>query len=89
MSSLKWMNKNKLLSIQTTDVFILCKNEFYAELLQRESLGSLLLNPVRHFGKMKSGRFFLLDNKLISSPIAILPKKWRTNDYKRACRMLT
>lgn len=54
------MNKNKLLSIQTTDVFILCKNEFYAELLQRESLGSLLLNPARHIGKMKSGRFFFV-----------------------------
>lgn len=26
----------------------------------RESLGSLLLNPVKQFGKMKSGRFFFV-----------------------------
>lgn len=26
----------------------------------RESLGSLLLNPARHIGKMKSGRFFFV-----------------------------
>lgn len=32
----------------------------FTQICCRESLGSLLLNPVRQFGKIKSGSFFLV-----------------------------